>query len=116
MGQMFPCDNNILLKFSPFSHILRNASIQHVFALFKSGDNAQINASVIRPKFCMLKGKFQLLGKRPEPYWGCSDTKQSAAIKRLKLCSSVGSDWICGVNFSHLWLSLHHQIRIMFCC
>lgn len=90
MGQTFPCDNNILLNFSPFSHILRNASIQH--ALFKSGDTAQIYASVIHPKCSMLNGKFQLLGKRPEPYRGCSDILQSTAIKHLMLCSSVGSN------------------------
>lgn len=102
--------------FPLFSHILRNASIQHAFALFKLGDTAQIYASVIHPKCCMLNGKFQLLGKRPEPYRGCSDISQSAAIKRLMLCSSVGSNWICCVTFSHLCLSLHHQIRVMFCC
>lgn len=114
-GQTFPCDNNILLNFPPFSHILRNASIQHAFALFISGNTAQIYASVIRPK-CMLNGKFQLLGKRPEPYRVCSDISQSAAIKRMTLCSSVGSNWICCVNFSHFCLTLHHQIRVMFCC
>lgn len=115
-GQTFPCDNNILLNFSTFSHILPNASIQHAFALFKLGDTAQIYASVIHPKCCMLNGKFQLLGKRPEPYRRCSDISQSAAIKRLMLRSSVGSNWICCVNFSHLCLSLHYQIHIMFCC
>lgn len=107
--------NNFTQIFPFFPHF---AKCQHsaCFCPFKSGDTAQIYASVIRPKCCMLNGKFQLLGKRPEPYRGCSDISQSAAIKHLMLCSSVGSNWICGVNFSHLCLSLHHQIRVVFCC